>query len=65
MPDSCFADSNVLLYTLSKETIKQEIAFGIWRQGVVIRPTGTVLLLRQPWRRVAAPYIPKTLAMAR
>jgi predicted nucleic acid-binding protein len=36
MPDSCFADSNVLLYTLSKETIKQEIAFGIWRQGVVI-----------------------------
>jgi Predicted nucleic-acid-binding protein, contains PIN domain len=36
MQDDCFADSNVLLYTLDKPSKKREIAFDLWRQGMVI-----------------------------
>jgi predicted nucleic acid-binding protein len=36
MPDNCFADSNVLVYTLDKTSPNQAIAFSIWRKGVVV-----------------------------
>ena len=36
MQDNCFADTNVLLYTLDKGSIKQSIAFALWRQGLVL-----------------------------
>ena len=36
MQDNCFADSHVLLYTLDKTSTKQEIAFTLWRHGVVV-----------------------------
>ncbi len=36
MPDSSFADSNVLLYGLDKTSYKQAIAFALWRKGVTI-----------------------------
>jgi predicted nucleic acid-binding protein len=35
MPDNCFADSNVLLYTLDEASQKQKIAFALWRKGVI------------------------------
>jgi predicted nucleic acid-binding protein len=36
MLDSCFTDSNVLLYTLDKTSLKEKVALAIWRQGVVV-----------------------------
>jgi predicted nucleic acid-binding protein len=36
MPDDCFADSNVLVYTLDKALLKRDIAFTLWRQGVTV-----------------------------
>jgi predicted nucleic acid-binding protein len=36
MPDNCFADSNVLVYTLDKTSSKRAIAFSIWREGVTV-----------------------------
>ena len=36
MLDDCFLDSNILLYTLDRDTKKQEIAFALWRQGVAL-----------------------------
>ena len=36
MSDDCFTDSNVLLYTLDKDSNKQEVAIAIWRQGIAL-----------------------------
>ncbi len=36
MPDKCFVDTNVLLYSLDRSAEKQAVAFKLWRQGVVL-----------------------------
>jgi predicted nucleic acid-binding protein len=36
MLDNCFVDSNVLLYSLDRDSEKQKIAFEVWKQGVVL-----------------------------